>query len=100
MLEHTDLIKELNWCIDEAFSDAKPYLTLKKITNGKTEAFFTDKNDKKSLNITANELKHMVKYLIDNIYIQCGDKIFRQTIGIPMGTNCAPFLANLYLFAK
>jgi hypothetical protein len=23
----------------------------------------------------------------------------RQTIGIPMGTDCAPFLANLYLYA-
>ncbi len=28
-----------------------------------------------------------------------GDKLFRQIIGIPMGTDCAPFLANLFLFA-
>jgi len=25
--------------------------------------------------------------------------MFRQVIGIPMGTDCAPFLANLFLFA-
>ena len=25
--------------------------------------------------------------------------MFRQVIGIPMGTDCAPFLANLYLYA-
>ena len=25
--------------------------------------------------------------------------MFRQIIGIPMGTDCAPFLANLFLFA-
>ena len=24
---------------------------------------------------------------------------FRQVIGIPMGTDCAPFLANLYLYS-
>jgi hypothetical protein len=28
-----------------------------------------------------------------------GDKVFRQVIGIPMGTDCAPFLANLFLFS-
>ena len=34
-----------------------------------------------------------------NIYINANNKTFRQTIGIPMSTNCAPFLANLYLYA-
>ena len=27
-----------------------------------------------------------------------GKEIFRQQVGIPMGTDCAPFLANLLLF--
>ena len=40
-----------------------------------------------------------VNFLIDNIYVVCGHKVFRQVIGIPMGTDCAPFLANLFLFA-
>ena len=31
--------------------------------------------------------------------VKYGDKIFRQIIGIPMGTDCAPDLANLFLFA-
>ena len=35
---------------------------------------------------------------MENIYIQVGNKIFRQMIGIPMGTDCAPLLANLFLF--
>ena len=39
-----------------------------------------------------------VKRLIDNIYIKVGNKVFRQQVGIPMGTDCAPFLANLFLF--
>ena len=30
--------------------------------------------------------------------MQVGNKVMRQAIGIPMGTNCAPFLANLLLF--
>ena len=32
------------------------------------------------------------------IFIQVGNNVFRQCVGIPMGTDCAPLLANLYLF--
>src|SRR5947209_5426195 len=41
----------------------------------------------------------MINWLIDNTYIRIGEKVFRQVIGIPMGTDCAPFLANLFLFS-
>ena len=41
----------------------------------------------------------MINYLVDNIYVEVCDKVFRQCIGIPMGTDCAPLLANLYLFS-
>ena len=37
-------------------------------------------------------------YLLDNIYIRFGTKLYRQTVGIPMGTNCAPLVAHLFLF--
>ena len=37
-------------------------------------------------------------FLLDNIYIRFGTKLFRQTVGIPMGMNCAPFMADLFLF--
>ena len=37
-------------------------------------------------------------YLLDSIFIRFGAKLFRPTIGIPMGTNCAPLLADLFLF--
>ena len=35
---------------------------------------------------------------LDNIFIRFGTKLYRQTIGIPMGTNCAPLVADLFLF--
>ena len=41
----------------------------------------------------------MIDFLMDNIYIKIGNHLFRQCIGIPMGTNCAPLLANLFLFS-
>ena len=49
-------------------------------------------------NITEEALIKLVEYLIDNIYVSIGNRVYRQCVGIPMGTDCAPLLANLFLF--
>ena len=41
----------------------------------------------------------MIDFLIDNIFVDFGGRIFQKTIGIPMGTNCAPLLADLFLYS-
>ena len=40
----------------------------------------------------------MLDFLIDNIYVEFGGEIYQQVVGIPMGTNCAPLLADLFLY--
>ena len=35
---------------------------------------------------------------MDNIYIRFGAGLYRQIVGIPMGTNCAPLVAGLFSF--
>ena len=37
-------------------------------------------------------------FLLDNIFIRFGTKLYRQVVRIPMGTNCAPLVADLFLF--
>ena len=37
-------------------------------------------------------------FLLDNIYIIFGSTLYRQIVCIPMGTNCAPLVAYLFLF--
>ena len=37
-------------------------------------------------------------YLLDNIFIRLCSKLYRQLVCIPMGTNCAPLVADLFLF--
>ena len=39
-----------------------------------------------------------LSFLLDNIYIRFGTKLYRQIVGVPMGTNCAPLVADLFLF--
>jgi len=41
----------------------------------------------------------MFDFLIDNIFVLFGGWVFQYTIGIPMGANCAPLLADLFLHA-
>ena len=36
--------------------------------------------------------------MLDNIFIKFGTKLYRQVVGIPTGTNCAPLAADLFLF--
>ena len=37
-------------------------------------------------------------FLLDNIFMKYGLKLYRRIVGIPMGTNCAPLVADLFLF--
>ena len=37
-------------------------------------------------------------FLLNNNFIRFGTKLYRQEVGIPMGTNCAPLVADLFLF--
>ena len=39
-----------------------------------------------------------LSYLLDNIYIRFGSKLYGQIVGIPMDINCAPLVADLFLY--
>ena len=62
-------------------------------------AYFSDKkSNKASVTFTSLELIEAIEYIIDNSFVKFNEKIYRQIIGIPMGTNCAPHLANIFLY--
>jgi hypothetical protein len=41
----------------------------------------------------------MLEFLIDNIFIMFGGRIFQQTVGIPTGTNYVLLLSDLLLYS-
>ena len=65
----------------------------------KNDARWTDSPKKTTLALDCKKVIRLLNWLIDNIYVTSGDKVFRQKIGIPMGTDCDPFLANLFLYS-
>ena len=62
-------------------------------------AFFTSKDLYKGYQLwSCQNVCDALSFLLDNIYIRFGTKLYRQIVGIPMGTNCAPLVADLFLF--
>ena len=69
-----------------------------KVTRAK--GYFThDINGSGDNMYTADNICKMIEFLIDNIFVQFGGRLFCQAIGIPMGTNCVPLLADLFLYS-
>ena len=65
---------------------------------------FTEMDDiqlsKHTLTSLFTYLSTSVLDLLDNIYIRFGNKLYRQIVGIPMGTKCVPVVgADLFYFA-
>ena len=62
------------------------------------QAFFTSGDTKRYKLWSCQNVCEALIYLLDNIYIRFGTKLYRQIVGIPMDTNCAPLVAELFLF--
>ena len=94
-IPHKKLKQEFTWIFNEAFKSSKKTF----ISVYTHHANWSNNPNIKTPHFTKSQLIKITHWLIDNIYVTFGDKCFQQKIGIPMGTDCAPYLANLFLFA-
>ena len=63
------------------------------------KAFFTSADHYRGYHLwSCQNVCDALSFLLDNIYIRFGTKLYRQIVGIPMGSNCAPLVADLFLF--
>ena len=60
-------------------------------------AFFTSEQPKRYKLWSCQKMCDALYYLLNNIFIRFGSTLYRQIVGIPMGTNCAPRVADLFL---
>ena len=47
----------------------------------------------------ADDICKMIEFLMDNTFVQFGRCLFRRVSGIPVGTKCAPLLADLFPYS-
>jgi hypothetical protein len=49
--------------------------------------------------VSETDIINMLEFLIDNTFVMFGGRVFQQTVGISMAPNCAPLLAELFLYS-
>ena len=96
---HHNLIKEkLVDLIEHAFKTFyKTEGTLYLACNDR-KAFFTSTDHRGYTLWSCQNVCDALSDILDNIYIRFGNNLYRQIVGIPMDTNCAPLVADLFLF--
>jgi hypothetical protein len=66
---------------------------------GRDRSYFVEYHSDYTKKFSETDIFNMLEFLIDNIFVMLGGRVFQQTVDIPMGTNCAPLLANLFLYS-
>ena len=97
-IPHNKLKSKLKEIINQCFFHKNSTRRFQNVVIGYKETYSVwDHSDAPQKYSDADVIK-MLEYLIDNIFVEFGRRIFQQTIGIPMGTNCASLLAYLFLY--
>ena len=93
-IPHDKLIYVMNELVDFCFRGGdKQYIA---VNFGR--AFWVDTLHQHQIVFTKQKVKDALEYLMSNCYFTVGSHVFRQIIGIPMGSDPAPFMANLFLY--
>jgi hypothetical protein len=66
---------------------------------GRDRSYFVKHHSDSTKKFSETDLFNMLEFLIDNIVVMCGGRVFQQTVGIHMSTNCAPLLADLFFYS-
>ena len=96
-LPHDKLNTRLKETIHKAFSHRNDGSTC--VVLGYNSTYFSNKIQKGKTCYSEEQVISMLEFFIDNIFVSFGGALFQQIFGIPMGTNCVPLLANLFLYS-
>jgi hypothetical protein len=66
---------------------------------GRDRSYFVKHYSDSTKNFSETDIFNMLEFLMDNIFAMFGGGVFQQTVGIPMDTNCAPLLTDIFLYS-
>ena len=89
----------MNNIINNAFKHKNGATRYTHIKVGRNESYFTNDPLNGDNKYTTSDISKMIEFLVENIHIRFAGQLFRQAFGIPMGTNCAPLLADLFPYS-
>jgi hypothetical protein len=65
---------------------------------GKQDTYFVKHHSDSPYKYSEADIKGMLDFLVDYIYVDFEDQVFQQCVDILMGTNCVPLLADLFSY--
>ena len=66
---------------------------------GRYISYFVEHHSDSTKTFSETDILNMLEFLIDTIFPMFGGHVFQQTVGMPLGTTCAPLLADLFLYS-
>ena len=97
-LPHDKLKIRLKETIHNAFNHRNE--GSKFVVLGNNSTYFSNKIQTGKTCYSDEQVISMLEFLIDNIFVSFGRALLQQVVCIPMGTNCAPLLADLFLYSN
>jgi hypothetical protein len=64
---------------------------------GREISYFVKHHSDSTKKFSETDIFNILEFLIDNIFAMFGGRVFQQTVGIPLSTNYAPLLTDLFL---
>ena len=90
---------KLNNTVNNVFKHKNGAAQYTYIKVGRNKSYFINDPLNGDNKYTATDISKMSDFFVDNRYVRFGGQLFEQTVGIPMGTNCALLLVDLLLYS-
>jgi hypothetical protein len=98
-IPHSKLKEKLRGLVQLCFLKKNDQRRYKYLVLGRDRSYFVKHHSDSTKIFSETDIFNMLEFLIDNIFAMFGGRVFQQTVGIPMDTNCASLLADLFLYS-
>ena len=98
-IPHQKLKSRLATIIRNSFIHKNGNRRYKFLVLGREGPYFVKEHSDSKNKYTEDDIVNMLEFLVENIFVVFGGKDFQQIVGIPMGLNYAPLLADIFLYS-
>ena len=96
---HSKLKTILKVLVQLCFINKNGQRRYKYLVLGSDRLYFVKYHSDSTKKFSEIDIISMLEFLINNIFAMFGGRVFQQTVGKPMSTSCAPFLADCFLYS-
>ena len=62
-------------------------------------AYFSSKQNTRGCSFRLTDMIEILEFILDNIFVRFGNMVYKQVIGVPIGSDAGAEIANLLLFS-